>query len=140
MRKLLRREPFVINKKLGSVLVVSPEDLTSTNEDGEPTVIPTGKQKFEFDRKGWFLFSGLLSDSDVQETRDFATTIWKDPGSLPAVAAPYNQVDGGWAPPMQPEQALLDEMPPMRRTLFRDRHITNNVECLSHNRLFRAST
>ena len=55
-----------------------------------------------------------------------------------AVAALYNQVDGGFAPAMKPEEALLEEMPPMRRTLFRDRHITDNVGGLPHHRLFRA--
>ena len=55
-----------------------------------------------------------------------------------AVAGLYNQVDGGWAPTMKPEAELLDEMPPLRRTLFRDRHITNNVEGRPHNRLFGA--
>ncbi len=55
-----------------------------------------------------------------------------------ALAALYNQVDGGWAPVQKPEAQLLAEMPPMRRTLFRDRHITNNVGDLQANRLFGA--
>lgn len=82
MKKLARTEPYVINKNLGSALTVRPEDLTSTNEDGEPTVILTDKQKYDFDRNGWILFPGILSDSDVEEMRDFATRVQKDPESL----------------------------------------------------------
>jgi len=39
---------------------------------------------------------------------------------------------------MKPDPKLLEEMPSMRRTLFRERHITNNVEGAAHNRLFGA--
>ncbi|HCK09568.1 hypothetical protein MK139_00395 [bacterium] len=83
MKTLARTEPFVINKNLGSSLLVRPEDLTSVNDDGEPTVIPTDKQKYDFDRNGWILFPGLLSEDDVAEMRDFATCLHKDPESLP---------------------------------------------------------
>ena len=83
MKKLVRAEPMVINKNLGSALKVRPEDLTSTNEDGEPTVIPTDKQKYDFDRNGWILFPGLLSDENIEEMRAFATRVRKEPDSLP---------------------------------------------------------
>ena len=47
----------------------------------------------------------------------------------------YNTISTRWAN-WWPEAQLLAEMPPMRRTLFRDRHITNNVGDLQANRLF----
>ncbi|HCK09567.1 phytanoyl-CoA dioxygenase family protein [bacterium] len=56
-----------------------------------------------------------------------------------AIAGLYNQVDGGWNPAMKPDSEVLEGLPPLRRTLFRDRHITNNVGGLAHNRLFGAS-
>ena len=56
-----------------------------------------------------------------------------------AIAGLYNQVDGGWISTMKPDEKLLEELPPMRRTLFRDRYITNNVNGVPHNRLFGAS-
>ena len=56
MKKLVRTKPMVINKNLGSVLKVRPEDLTTSNDDNEMTVIPTDKQKYDFDRNGWILF------------------------------------------------------------------------------------
>ncbi|MFL2541568.1 MAG: hypothetical protein ACJ0UT_06300, partial [Candidatus Latescibacterota bacterium] len=49
----------------------------------------------------------------------------------------YNTISTRWAN-WWPEAQLLAEMPPMRRTLFRDRHITNNVGDLQANRLFGA--
>ena len=73
----------MINKNLGSALALRPEDLTSSNEDGEATVVPTEKQKYDFDRNGWILFPGLLADSELSEMRDFATAVQKDPDSLP---------------------------------------------------------
>lgn len=56
-----------------------------------------------------------------------------------AIAALYNQVDGGWAPELKPDGKVLESMPALRRTLFRDRHITDNAGDVAHNRLFGAS-
>ena len=83
MKKLVRTKPMVINKNLGSVLKVRPEDLTTSNDDNEMTVIPTDKQKYDFDRNGWILFPGLLAHDEIREMGDFATQVWKDPKSLP---------------------------------------------------------
>lgn len=44
-----------------------------------------------------------------------------------AVAHLYSPVDGGHAPEYRPEPPLLDAMPPLRRTLFRERFAARNV-------------
>lgn len=53
-----------------------------------------------------------------------------------AVAGLYNQVEGGWAPPLKPHPQLLEEMPPIRRTLFRDRFVEGNVIAADYRRLY----
>lgn len=53
-----------------------------------------------------------------------------------AVAHLFNQVDGGWAPEVHPDEALLETMPPMRQTLFRGRYVAGNVVGADFNRLF----
>ena len=44
-KKIVRSEPFVINKNMGSPLAISARDLTPKNADGLPVVLPTEKQK-----------------------------------------------------------------------------------------------
>jgi len=83
LKRLVRTDPLVINKNLGSALISRPEDLTSSNEDGEATVIPSDKVKYDFDRNGWILFPGLLAEDEVEEMRAFATRVQKEPESLP---------------------------------------------------------
>ena len=53
-----------------------------------------------------------------------------------AVACLFNQVEGGWAPPLKPDPNLLDTMPPIRRTLFRDRFVEENVIGADYRRLY----
>ena len=53
-----------------------------------------------------------------------------------AVAHLFNQVDGGWAPELKPDPALLSTMPPMRQTLFRSRYAAGNVIGADSKRLF----
>ncbi len=53
-----------------------------------------------------------------------------------AVALLYNQVDGGWASELKPHEKVLESMPPMRRTLFRERYVAGNVVGADFNRLF----
>ena len=73
---------MVINKNLGSAFAVRPEDLTPANEDGQPTVIPIDKQKYDFDRNGWILFPGVLATDEIEKMRDFAMRLHREPGDL----------------------------------------------------------
>lgn len=82
-RELATKKPFIVNKNLGSAVDVEPEDLTHTNADGEPVVIPTQKQKYDFDRNGWLLIPGILSDTDTAEMREFCERLEKTPESIP---------------------------------------------------------
>ena len=70
-RELATKKPFVVNKNLGSALDVEPEDLNNTNADGDPVIIPTQKQKYDFDRQGWLLIPNILSEEDIREMREF---------------------------------------------------------------------
>lgn len=54
-----------------------------------------------------------------------------------AVPTLYNQVDGGFAEALKPDEKLLESMPPLRRTLFRDRYVANNVVGADFKRLWR---
>ena len=81
-RELATKKPFIVNKNLGSALEVEPEDLTSTNADGELVVIPTQKQKYDFDRKGWLLIPNVLSKDEIEEMREFCERLNSDPTSI----------------------------------------------------------
>jgi len=48
----------------------------------------------------------------------------------------YNPVDSGWAPRQRPHPKLLEEMPPLRRSLFRPRHVVDNVGEKDFRRLY----
>ena len=82
-KKIVRSEPFVINKNMGSPMAISARDLTPTNADGLPVVLPTEKQKYDFDRNGWLLIPGVLSKDECDEMRTFAERLAKDPESIP---------------------------------------------------------
>lgn len=82
-RELATKKPFIVNKNLGSALEVEPEDLTKENAIGLPIVIPTQKQKYDFDRKGWLLMPSVLSDTEISEMREFCDRINNDPNSIP---------------------------------------------------------
>ena len=82
-KKIVRSEPFVINKNMGSPLAISARDLTPKNADGLPVVLPTEKQKYDFDRNGWLLIPGVLSKDECDEMRTFAERLAKDPESIP---------------------------------------------------------
>lgn len=71
MRKFARSTPFVINKNLGSADLTSADQLTSTNADNLPVISPTEKQKYDFDRNGWLLIPGVLTEDEVAETRAY---------------------------------------------------------------------
>lgn len=83
-RELATKKPFVVNKNLGSALDVEPEDLTKTNADGEPVIIPTQKQKYDFDRKGWLLIPNILSEEDIREMHEFCKSLKSEPESITA--------------------------------------------------------
>ena len=98
-RELATKKPFIVNKNLGSALEVEPENLTSTNADGEPVVIPTQKQKYDFDRKGWLLIPNVLSKEEIEEMYEFCERMKSEPDSI---AAPERCGLGG------PLQKLVD--------------------------------
>lgn len=81
-RELATRKPFIVNKNLGSALEIEPEDLTTTNADGNPVVIPTQKQKYDFDRNGWLLIPNLLTDEEVETKREFCKLLSTDPTNI----------------------------------------------------------
>lgn len=83
MKKLVRAKPFVVNKNMGSPLAVTAEDLTPYNSDGLPVVLPSEKQKYDFDRNGWILIPGVLSEGECDEMKAFAERLAQDPESIP---------------------------------------------------------
>lgn len=53
------------------------------NADGLPALELTEDQKYVFDTKGWVAIPGVLSDDDIEEMRDFAYRLARDPESIP---------------------------------------------------------
>ena len=43
----------------------------TTNADNLPPIPLTEEQQFLFDTRGWLLFPGILSESEVKEMREF---------------------------------------------------------------------
>ena len=82
-KELATRKPFIVNKNLGSAVEVEPEDLTKTNADGIPVIVPTQKQKYDFDRNGWLLIPSILSDADIAEMHEFCQGLHEAPESIP---------------------------------------------------------
>ena len=82
-RELATRKPFIVNKNLGSAVEVEPEELTTTNADGIPVIVPTQKQKYDFDRNGWLLIPSVLSDTDIAEMREFFQQLHEAPERIP---------------------------------------------------------
>lgn len=82
-KELATKQPFVVNKNLGSAVEIEPEELTSTNADGLPVIIPTQKQKYDFDRKGWLLIPNVLSNTEVEELHDFCIRLKNEPNNVP---------------------------------------------------------
>ncbi|HCK09088.1 MAG TPA: hypothetical protein DHW45_04385 [Candidatus Latescibacteria bacterium] len=54
-----------------------------TNSDGLPAMDLTEEQKWLFDTKGWLAVPEALSAEDVEEMREFAYQLAKDPESIP---------------------------------------------------------
>ena len=82
-KKLATKKPFIVNKNLGSAVEVEPEELTLTNADGAPVIVPTQKQKYDFDRNGWLLIPSVLSDADISEMREFCQHLQESPERIP---------------------------------------------------------
>ena len=82
-KKLATRKPFIVNKNLGSAVEVEPEELTTTNADGIPVIVPTQKQKYDFDRNGWLLIPSVLSDDAIAEMREFCQQLHETPERIP---------------------------------------------------------
>lgn len=82
-KELTTRKPFIVNKNLGSAVEVEPEELTRANADGVPVVVPTQKQKYDFDRNGWLLIPSVLSDADIAEMHDFCQRLHEVPEQIP---------------------------------------------------------
>lgn len=80
---LATKKPFIVNKNLGSAVEVEPEELTRTNADGVPVIVPTQKQKYDFDRNGWLLIPSVLSASELAEMREFCERLRAEPNSIP---------------------------------------------------------
>lgn len=75
--------PYVIDKNLGQNMIATPGDLAETNADGDPIIPLTQEQKYTFDTRGWLLIPGVLSNTEIEEMRDYALRVKHDPESLP---------------------------------------------------------
>ena len=82
-KELATKKPFIVNKNLGSAVEVEPEELTTTNADGLPVIVPTQKQKYDFDRNGWLLIPSVLSATDITEMHRFCQSLHDTPERIP---------------------------------------------------------
>src|SRR5947209_10541911 len=57
--------------------------LTERNADGKPAVELTDEQKYILDLKGWIALPAVLSESEVEEMRDFCYRLHRDRDSVP---------------------------------------------------------
>lgn len=70
-KELATKKPFIVNKNLGSAVEVEPEELNVTNADELPIILPTQKQKYDFDRKGWILIPEVLSEQEISDIQSY---------------------------------------------------------------------
>lgn len=80
------------NKDLGSPLATSAAALTQTNADGATVTPLTQEQKYLFDKNGWLLIPGVLTDAEVEEMRDFCYRLQQAPETIPQ---PHRSTYGG---------------------------------------------
>ena len=71
------------NKDFGTPLATAAADITQTNADGKPVVPLTQEQKYLFDKNGWLLVPGVLTESEIEEMRDFCYRLKDDPEPIP---------------------------------------------------------
>ena len=90
---------FIIDKNLGARLDETEADLTRVTSDGRDVVPPTDEQKYLFDKNGWLVIPGVLSDDECAEMRAFCERLHRDPESIPE---PERSAIGG------PLQSLTD--------------------------------
>ena len=57
--------------------------LPKKNGDGLDIIEPTTEQKYRFDKDGWLLVPGVLSEQDIKEMREFCIQLHLDSESLP---------------------------------------------------------
>lgn len=88
------------NKDLGRPLSTTASELTKTNADGKPVVPLTHEQKYLFDKDGWLLIPGVLTDSEIEEMRDFCYQLKNAPETI---SPSYNRSTYGG-----PLEALID--------------------------------
>ena len=81
-KTIVQGQPFVVNKNLGSAVPVTHEGLTRTNADGRSVVLPTQKQKYDFDRNGWLLIPGVLSENEIDQMRAFCQRMVREPQGI----------------------------------------------------------
>ena len=55
----------------------------TTNADNLPSVPLTEEQRYLFDTRGWVLIPGVLSESEIQEMREFCYQLKQEPASIP---------------------------------------------------------
>lgn len=73
---------FIIDKNLGARLDETRADLTRVTSDGRDVVPLTDEQKYLFDKDGWLLIPGVLSDDECAEMRAFCERLHHDPESI----------------------------------------------------------
>ncbi len=74
---------FIIDKNLGARLDESQADLTRVTSEGREVVPLTDEQRYLFDKDGWLLIPGVLSDAECAEMRAFCERLHHDPESIP---------------------------------------------------------
>ena len=74
---------YIIDKNLGARLDETQADLPKVNSDGEAVVPPTDEQKYLFDKDGWLLMPGVLSEAECAEMRAYCLQLQHDPESIP---------------------------------------------------------
>ena len=54
----------------------------TTNADNLPPIPLTEEQRFLFDTRGWLLFPGILSETEIKEMREFCYQLKQEPESI----------------------------------------------------------
>ena len=58
----------------------------STNADGLSAIELSEEQRYVFDTRGWLCIPAVLGAGDIDEMRDFAYRLAREPDSIPAHA------------------------------------------------------
>ncbi len=82
-QQLADNTPYVFAHSLGQQLDMSAQDFPTVNADGLPVVDLTPEQKYCFDKNGWLLIPGVLTEEEAREMRDFGLQLQHDPESIP---------------------------------------------------------